>query len=247
MDKRGEFSTVARIILLVVFAVLILFAVGRFVYFIYSQSAENACAQSIVKSGLDKVPNFQCKAERMTISKDNLESQAGGELDSEGLDDLVKRTIANEMYACWKMTGKGMVDPYKDSYEVRKSTSWVSGIFRRTDIFLICDIIEFSDIPDFKGLLFWMMLNKPQRGNEPYFDSFYGRKPTEEEILEFAKKEDSYKTERGYVVAWKHTAESSDSQDSIVFLPYEELIEPVTAAVKYMPIYATRYVPILMN
>jgi hypothetical protein len=221
MDKRGEFSAVAKLILLLVFAVLVLFAIGRFVLFILSQSAENACAQSIVKSGLDGVPNFDCKAERMDITRAELER--GRELDAAALDDAVKREVANELYACWKTTGKGMVNPYKKSFEGSASATLASETFMITDIYLICKIASFRDIPDFNGLLFWMAMNKPQVGDEPYFDTVFNRKPTADEIDEFEKMEDSYDTDLEYAIVWRYI----NDYNHVVIVPYRKLVMPI--------------------
>ena len=234
MGKRGQFSAVAKIVLLVLFAVLIIFAVGRFVLFILSQSADTVCAQSIIKSGFDGVPSFDCKAEKITISRDSLETGAGGKLDESGLDDATKQAVANELYSCWKNTGKGMVDPYRKSYEAPAQTVG----YGTRDIFLICKIVKFQDVPSFNGLFFWMTINKPQGGDEPYFDTVYNRKPTDDEITEFEKKGDNYDTSRTYAVVWRYTAHelSSKVEQSIVFVPYDDMVHGKTG-----------YTPILMN
>lgn len=251
MKKRGEFSNLASLVMLVVFALLMLFFIGRSVVMASSQSAETACSQSIIKSGLDKVPNFDCKAERITISKASLESKAGGKLDADGLDYAVKRAIADEMYACWKMTGKGLVDPYKESFESAEQ----SDLLGSRDFFLICKIVTLKDIPDFNGLLYWTAFNKPKGEDEPYFDIVYNKKPTKEEIKEFEKKEDTYSSEKRYCVVWRfiYPYGYKNPLQSVIFVPYSELIQTT-----YKPYYGngfftelakegTNYLPILMN
>lgn len=229
MRKRGEFSNLASLVLLVVFALLIIFVVGRFILLMLSQSADTACSQSIIKSGLDKVPNFDCKAERITISNASLESRAGGKLDEEGLDLALKRAIADEMYACWKMTGQGLVDPYKNSAEIQNINFFRSFGFNKADVLLICKIVEFEDIPDINGLLFWMTMNKPKNADEAYYDIVMNTKPSNELLDELEKKEDTYVLKKEYVVAWSYkylTFTFEKPEQSIAFLPYEDMISP---------------------
>lgn len=230
----------ASIVLLVVFALIILFVVGRYIYLILDRSADSSCTQSILKSGQSKVPIFDCvltKEDRITISKASLESREGGKLDADGLDNAVKRAIANEMYACWKMTGQGVVDPYEHAAE--------SSFGANVDYFLICKIIVLKDIPDFNGLLFWTTFNKPTGEDEPYFDIVYNTKPTKEMMEEFEKKEDNYSSDKEYCVVWRATEEKgkgSVNLQSIIFVPYSELIQTT-----YKPYYGNGFTTKLFN
>ncbi len=205
MKKRAEFSEVARMVLVIVFAILVIASVSVFIIFIREEADRSACTQSIIKSGFDNEPNLDCEAERLTISIASLEKDAGGQLDEEGLDDALKMKIANEMYACWKMTGKGMIDPYTTSEGFPV---------------LICEIVKFKNLRSFSGLLKWMSLNKPQGGDEPYFDTFYG-KPTEEVLENLEYVVDTYDTSREYAVVWWHVPNAN--YDPILFVPYEEI------------------------
>jgi hypothetical protein len=212
MKKKGMESTMVTIALFVVFALLILVAVGRFAYFVLFQSSETICEQSIVQSGLGGLPEFKCDANYETISKADSSSDGNP-------DDAVKRKVSDMMYMCWKKTGKGLVDPYKASYEIQ--SLYIGQVV--TNVYLICDVIEYKDIPNFKGLLYWQAMNKPNQGKTPFFDSLYGKRPIDEELKQLELKEDTYNTSQRYAIAWKYSKKGLTVTNSIAFLPYGQL------------------------
>jgi hypothetical protein len=230
MNKRGLESTMVTIALLVVFALLALVVTGRFVYFVLFQSAESICEQSIVQSGLAGVPDFKCTANYDTLKKDDLSAKGN-------LDDAVKRELSDRMYLCWKKTGKGLIDPYWNSYEIK--TLLVGSAV--TNVYLICDIIDFKDIPKFGGLLYWEAMNKPNQGKTTYYDYIYNRRPTAEELRGFELGEDMYNTSQRYAIAWKYSRSGGEKNNSVVLVPYTELAGTSTE------LFSTAYFNIVMN
>jgi hypothetical protein len=212
MNKRGMEKELVDIALFVIFALLILVATGRFVYFVLFQSAETICEQSIVQSGLAGIPNFKCEANYDSLKKADLSAKGS-------LDDAVKREVSDRMYSCWKKTSKGVIDPYKNSYELKAMFG-----SRDVNVYLICDVIDFKDIPPFKGLLNWDALNKPNQGKTPYFDYIYNRRPSVEELNEFALEADTYDTSERYAIAWKYSRSGGNQTDSVVLVPYNQLV-----------------------
>jgi len=230
MNKRGMESTLVTIALFVVFALLILIATGRFVYFVLFQSAETICEQSVVQSGLAGVPDFKCEAKYDTLKRVDLSAKGS-------LDEAVKRELSDRMYVCWKKTGKGLVDPYKNSYELKSLFTGPSV----TNVYLICDVIDFKDIPKFSGLMYWDALNKPNQGKVTYFDYLYNRRPTADELTEFGLMKDTYDTSQRYAIAWKYSRSGGNKTNSIVLVPYSQL------AGSSAELFSTAYFDILMN
>jgi hypothetical protein len=197
--------------------VLAIFFLGGIANNMAKTASKNRCTQSIMRSSLDGLPNFKCDASYVTLKRNDLEAR--GDLNEE-----LKRKIADMMLACWTMTGSGKIDPYRTSFEVKYYNQGLT--------YLICDVVEFDNIPDFKGLKYWMAINKPASLKDSYFKVFNSRQATPEEMSQLKLQEDTYDTAQRYVVAWKHLVyQYRVSQDfeqsinnSIVFIPYTELV-----------------------
>jgi hypothetical protein len=178
----------------------------------------NICKLSISTSVATGTLKLNCEPARAEIKRTDFNADAT----AAGLDELVKKEIAGRMWACWDNVDKGRLNPYKSTYE---AGSLVSTQRDKITIYLICDIVTFKDIPNFRGMDEWITLNSPSRGKVNYFSYLNGRAPTPDEVSEFEKRTDVYFTSDKYVVAWKHVVKGgTGSPDSIVFERYAELL-----------------------
>ena len=227
MDKKAQMdkSTVPQIILSIVLGitVIILFVViGVAVWDLYNKGD---CQGTIGRSAMEGIPELNCIARDVEITKGVGIFSANSDQE---LVNIVKQEIGKKMWECWTTVNKGKRNPYGSSYEARGGFAPLES--GTTTIYLICNIIRFKNIPEFKGLDYWLMENSPASNKETFFEYLNGdRKPTAEEKAEFEKRQDSYDTSKDYVVAWKHVITSGElkNPDSVVFVPYSELLSNI--------------------
>ncbi|HIH17484.1 MAG TPA: hypothetical protein HA282_05575 [Nanoarchaeota archaeon] len=107
---------------------------GVFIYQLYAKTPaildKEACKESVVKRGLwginqlpdDVKPELQCKTQPIGVKTTN--------------EEEIKKTVANAMYDCWDMLGRGKVD-FLDTGES-------FGLSNAKSSCLICSTIKFS-------------------------------------------------------------------------------------------------------
>jgi hypothetical protein len=227
MNKRADIEkdTLAKMILgLISFILLCIFITGVVTMVIKSINTSK-CSSSITKSAVDGLPDFSCKANHVELTKNRLLKSVN--MQEARLDEAVKRDIAGRMWECWKQAGAGKMDPYRDSFEI-VSVDSAAGMFGLTilnaNLYLLCDVIEFKDVPSFNGLYFWMAMNKPGANSVPYLDYISNRHPGEEELKIMEKQEDTYDTSKVYVIAWEYRNLGGSINQTIIFAPLSTLV-----------------------
>jgi hypothetical protein len=216
LDKRGiSMSVLVLIILALFFLLLAFFFMGGIGKNMLDTAKKNRCTQSIMRSSLDGIPNLKCDATYIKLNRDDLEARGD-------LNDELKRKIADMMLACWRLTGSGKNDPYRNSFEISRHLS--------NQIYLLCDIVEFENIRNFRGLEYWIAINKPASLKVSYYEALYGRQATPQELEELKKQDDTYDTMQRYVVAWRYGYDLNQTSlmeypvNNVIFVPYTEVL-----------------------
>ncbi|MBS1267031.1 MAG: hypothetical protein MAG795_01002 [Candidatus Woesearchaeota archaeon] len=200
MKKRGEFTPTK------VLAVIILTLIAGLAIWQTTKAAgtdtsiyvdDRICAGSIAVATKEKIPDFNCEAQRLTIIKEDFDK-----------GDNVTRELANKMIEFWYTVGAGENQPYP-----LKSTF--------NEVCLIGYIIEFKDINNIKGMDLFMTQNEV-RGKK-YHEHLYSRAATDEEIQEFEKQEDIIDTSVSQAIVWRVNRIGSHDYQSMEIIPYQQL------------------------
>lgn len=178
-------------------------------------SQKDTLSQEMCKNSISIAVNKKHQKFRCPVFMKKTGKTDNGEIMSK---DSVKRDIADYMWDCWGEVGAGKLLPYK--IDDKKYC-------------LVCNIVEFEDIPPFKGLQLWMATNKPVNKNTRYFNALNGRDPTDDEEDIMQELLDEYDTSKEYAVVWQvsptiismsSTVMYGEPKQTIIFEPYSELI-----------------------
>lgn len=189
MSKKGLMaSTLAKLILILFIAAILIFFVGKVTLFGKERSDIEACRLSIlfaakskvVGAGKTLISDLKCEPQELTIKyRDVVEK---GKINQ----DQAHKIIADAMAECWYMVGEGKLDPF---------SNWDT---KGQSYCLICKTIKFDDklkkyykkegnefitspIPYLKDNYF--------KKDQTYFEYLYKTKPefSQEEITKFGK------------------------------------------------------------
>lgn len=116
-------------------------------------------------------------------------------------DDIVKSKIANAMLDCWKLTGKGELDPYK-KYDGDEAYCFIC-----SDVTFDKDFVEQaqSQTPPYQlnDIFYWLAATSIPGKKTTYFEDFYGVKPDTKTVLEMKNKERPFDISQQYAVVWR--------------------------------------------
>ncbi|OGM02204.1 hypothetical protein A3K72_00845 [Candidatus Woesearchaeota archaeon RBG_13_36_6] len=212
------------------------------------------CEQSIIAASANKVPDFNkdtCKPNRVNLTKDYIikKYDLNDDASNREIDPLVKKEIAELMFDCWKMVGEGELHPYNPA-ELRTNEFWPCLLY---DYNFICSIVSFEDIEPVKGFTLWTTNHRPPKSEETYYEFFWKRTPTPEDIEDFEKNatnpEYFFDTSKEYAVVWKdlywvdfnrltdfnilnmiysvnRIPRPEEFLSFVVFVPYSEIVQP---------------------
>ncbi len=197
MNKRGlePVSVIGVLILVVIFGWIAMSFTERAIRGQQNVLDKSLCEQSIIAASANKVPDFNkdaCKPNRVNLTKEYIikKYDLNDDASNREIDPLVKKEIAELMFDCASTVSlEDDLNPYPTD--------------RKMNYVFICSIINFEDIKPFSGLTLWMTNHKPPRNEKTYFEIFNKKKPTEDEIEEFAKMEDVYVTSKEYTIVWE--------------------------------------------
>jgi len=127
MNKRGTTGTghiVVIILAVLVALVLLVLAAGHLIPLLFHSSKEELCQQSvaaraatIVKfAGLQKdlglIKDLNCETKYVVVKDGGVyeDEKLCYQFEEKNVDRAIKRTVADEMYDCWKMMGEGKLE-----------------------------------------------------------------------------------------------------------------------------------------
>ena len=206
-------KTLSRIIRALLFT-LVLFMILRTMAIKFGYFGDLAiCEQSLSTAHVNWVSDFECKPHYETLKKEDF--------DEDNLEHEVKRKLADKFIDCWGMVTNSNGEyyiPYKPDPSLKYC--------------LICDIVDFEDIPSFRGLYKWMSIYNVE-GKQSYWEKYSQKTLTEDEAKEFEKVQDEYDTSKTYAIFWQKGFDVIQAstisipielRGEIRITPYDELI-----------------------
>ena len=200
--RKGAVSYL-NVLILAVVVLIIMLTITKIVTDSISSSAKiGKCSATILKSSLlDKKITFGIRQGEikcnnlpdLTIKKSSV--SAGGKIK----DDAVKRIMADKMVECWKMVGKGLIDPYK-KYDDDQSYCLIC-----SDIIFDKDFAEAAKDQDYNinDNIYWLATNPMPGLKTTYFEDLFGVKPEPDLVRELRGKEVPIDVLQQYVIVWR--------------------------------------------
>lgn len=200
--KKGAVSYLNALILAVVVLIVMLTLTKIITEGMSSSAKIGACSASVLKSSLlDKTVTFGIR--QGTIKCNDLPDLIIKKLDvsvsGKIKDDAVKRLIADKMAECWKMIGKGLIDPYK-KYDNDQSYCLIC-----SDIIFDKDFVKVAKEQNYNinDNIYWLATNPMPGLKTTYFEDLFGVKPDSSRVKELQGKELPVDVSQQYVVVWR--------------------------------------------
>jgi len=200
--KRAVIIYLNALIIAVIVLILLLIIGGTLASFIDDVGKTAKCQATLLKSSfLDKTFTFgyrqgtiQCNNLPDTIIKSS-DAVLKGKIN----DNAVKKKISDSMYDCWKMTGKGQIDPFK-KYDDDTTYCMIC-----SDIIFNEDFKKKAKEEDYKitNNVYWLATNLISDTKTTYFEAIYDTVPDITIINNLKDKETPIDISQQYAVVWR--------------------------------------------
>jgi len=203
--KRGALSYL-NVLILAVVVLIVMLTITKIVTEGISSSAKiGKCSASLLKSNLlDKKITFGIRQGEIKCSDlpDLTIKKSDVSVSGKIKDDAVKKLIADKMSECWKMVGKGIIDPYK-AYDDDQSYCLIC-----SDIIFDKDFTEAAKEQnyDINDNIYWLATTPMPGLKTTYFEDLFGVKPDSGRVRELKEKEIPIDVSQQYVVVWRMEA-----------------------------------------
>ncbi|MEK6886672.1 MAG: hypothetical protein AABW88_02460 [Nanoarchaeota archaeon] len=200
--KKGAVSYL-NVIILAVVVLIVMLSLTKIVTDSISSSAKiGKCGASLLKSSfLDKTVTFGIRQGAMSCNNlpDLTIKKSDVSVGSKIKDAAVKKVIADKMLDCWKMVGKGLIDPYKNYANDQ------SYCLTCSDIIFDKDFIESAKEQQYEltDNIYWLATNPVPGLETTYFEDLFGVKPESDLIRELKEKEAPIDVLQQYSIVWR--------------------------------------------
>lgn len=132
MERRGQINYFMSIVIVIVGALILGFAVSKIIASVPSTLEKETCHASVLARDswlkgtklTPEITSLKCKTQSIIIRSSN--------------DEAIKGDLANSLYDCWWMLGEGKVDFFTES-------DWFKGNDVEVSKCIICSKIKFED------------------------------------------------------------------------------------------------------
>jgi hypothetical protein len=117
-------------------------------------------------------------------------------------DDAVKKKIADSMLSCWKMVGRGQLDPYA-KYDDDKVYCLIC-----SDVTFEPELVTLMKERNYKvrDVFYWLATHNAPNLKTSYYEELYLTKPDTREILEMKNQDFPLDTSQQYSIIWRMDA-----------------------------------------
>ncbi|MFH1850351.1 MAG: hypothetical protein ABH879_09320 [archaeon] len=204
------------ILTLIVGGILMVFSYTKVYPAIMGSGERNLCTFHILKAHFTRIGSagfmdsqLPCDPQRKVITFDDVKTD--GKID----DDKVKRIIADEMLAGWRMTGNGTLDPI-DDYSGDKKYCMIYTTLEFDRGFLEQQKKEGYNLT---SLWHWLATNPVPKKRTTYYRELTGNEPTPEQLALFSGIEgDRINTTKEHVVVWRIDADKHDLMTDVLVM-----------------------------
>lgn len=215
MNSKGDISALKVLIIALIVLLLLLIPTNLLQQYFSSQTKVLACQSSILKAHLSQQVLPSTIGTAGKIATDLLNTRLGTlkcndlpatEINRKDVivgnhinDDGVKAKIADAMISCWKMVGKGELDPYK-YYEGDQTYCLTC-----SDVVFDADFIQKAKDQNYqlKDFIPWIATHNPSGLKETYFELLYGIKPDTKMIDSLKGQEVPINYAEQYSLVWR--------------------------------------------
>ncbi len=200
--KKGAVSYLNTLILAVV-VLIVMLTLTKIVTDSLSSSAKiGKCSASLLKAsitekltaGVAGLLDLSCNnLPDLTIKKSDVS------VNNKIKDDAVKKVIADKMIECWKMAGKGLIDPYK-KYDGDQTYCLIC-----SDIIFEKNFVEAAKEQNYNinDNIYWLATTPMPGLKTTYFEDLFGVKPESKIVNDFRNKEIPIDVSQQYAVVWR--------------------------------------------